>query len=134
MAIRRRFSWPLAIALVPAALGPWKDCAAQVARYQPQTPTISPYLNLARFDNGGLPNYFALVRPQLQQRQFNIQEQTLLRQQGRQIVTLQNEVQQGAAPPATTGTGSWFMTPGTQAKYLDTTHFYPAPSIRGPRR
>jgi hypothetical protein len=136
MGIRRRLSLPLALALVSAAFGfgPNQVGAAQVVRYQPQSPTVSPYLNLTRFNNGGLPNYFALVRPQLQQRQFNVQEQTLLRNQERQIIDLQNDVQRGLAAPAATGAASWFMTPGTQAKYLDTTRFYPEPSFRGRRR
>ena len=117
----------LAALLAVAWLAPCPVCSAQVARYQPQSPTVSPYLNLGRFNNGGLPNYYALVRPQIQQRQINLQEQSRLRQQERQLLTLQNEVQQGLAPAGPTGTGSWFMTPGKQAKFLDTTRFYPQP-------
>lgn len=108
--------------------------AAQVARYQPQTGTISPYLNLARFNGGGLPNYYALVRPQLQQRQINQQAQTVLLNQDRRLSRLQGEVQQGSITPSATGTGSWFMVPGKEAKFLNTTSFYPEPVFRGQRR
>ena len=51
-----------------------------------RTPTISPYLNLTRDDDfNGLPNYFALVRPQLQQEEIN-------RRQQRSIYSLNNDV------------------------------------------
>ncbi|QEG36019.1 hypothetical protein [Bythopirellula goksoeyrii] len=107
---------------------------AQVARYQPRTPTLSPYLNLGRFNGGGLPNYFALVRPQIRQREFNVQAETLARRQATEITQIQNEVQRDLIPTAATGTGSWFMTPGTQNEFLNTRSFYPEPLQRVPRR
>lgn len=107
------------------------SCFAQVARYQPRTSTVSPYLNLGRFNGGGLPNYFALVRPQIQQRQINVQSQALARRQATEITRLQNEVQQELVPAGMTGNGSWFMTQGTQSSYLRTGRFYPDPLIRG---
>ena len=106
-------------------------CLAQGARYQPRTPTISPYLNLTRFNDGGLPNYYALVRPQLQQQQFNAQARVLASAQQQEIGRLQRDVEGLAAPgAAVTGGGSWFMIPGTQSRFLDTTRYYPAPIIR----
>ena len=35
-------------------------------RYEPRTPTVSPYLNLLRTDPGGVPNYYSLVRPRVE--------------------------------------------------------------------
>lgn len=120
--------------LVGVLLALGQECSAQVARYQPQTSTISPYLNLNQFNFGGVPNYYALVRPQLQQQQFNRQQQLLNTSQGRVIYRLQNDVQRGLTPASATGSGSWFMAPGTQAKFLDSSHFYPEPNFRGIRR
>jgi len=109
-------------------------CHAQVARYQPRTPTISPYLNLTRFDNGGLPNYYSLVRPQLQQQRFNSQAQRTVNLQEQQINTLQAEVKTGATAPAATGGGSWFMQPAKQARFLDSSRYFPTPTRPRQRR
>lgn len=109
-------------------------CSAQVRRYQPRTPTLSPYLNLTLFNGGGLPNYYAYVRPELHQQALNEREQALTRQQGQTIQRLQNEIQRGTVPIAETGTGSWFMTLGTRTSYLDTTRYYPEVRVNRGRR
>lgn len=109
-------------------------CHAQVARYQPRTPTISPYLNLTRFDNGGLPNYYSLVRPQLNQQRFNTQAQRTVNFQEQQINTLQAEVNTGTNTPVITGGGSWFMQPATQTRFLDSSRYFPTPSRSAVRR
>ena len=98
---------------------------AQVRRYEPSTPTLSPYLGLTLFNNGGVPNYYAFVRPRQQQRSFNLQQQALAKQQAGEIQRLDNDVQRGIAPVAQTGTGSWFFTPGLRTSYLDTSEYYP---------
>lgn len=106
-----------------------ETCEAQVARYQPRTSTVSPYLNLGRFNGGGLPNYYALVRPQIQQRQFNTQAARVAQLQQAEIVSLQTQSNQGqglASPQGVqTGHNSWFMTPGTEHSFMNTSHFYP---------
>ncbi|RIK74243.1 MAG: hypothetical protein DCC67_16870 [Planctomycetota bacterium] len=89
----------------------------QIRRYRPASPTVSPYLNLLRNnDIGGLPNYYSLVRPQLQQQQFNTQQQQFNRQQmalsaqqSAAIGTLSTQLQPMTSP---TGKGSGFMTEG----------------------
>ena len=110
------------VVIVSAEIG-----AAQVRRFQPRSPTVSPYLNLTRFNNGAIPNYYSLVRPQLDQRQINLQEQEIRRRQAGQIAQLTNQVQQGLQPVAATGTGSGFMIQGTRSTFLDTSRFYPPP-------
>lgn len=111
-----------------------RESEAQVRRYQPQTPTVSPYLNLTRRNVGGLPNYYALVRPQIQQRQFNLQQRALnIRQQG-EITRLESEVQRKLDPATATGTGSWFMVPGNQTSFLNTSRYFPEPIRRAGRR
>lgn len=117
-------SWVVLAGLVIACCA--DRCQAQVARYQPRTSTVSPYLNLGRTNFGGLPNYYALVRPQIQQREFNTQAARVAQLQAMEISSLQSQVQQGLAPQGTaTGSSSWFMTPGMKHSFLDTSQFYP---------
>jgi hypothetical protein len=120
-----RAFWILLAGLV--AMGYAEKCEAQVARYQPRTSTVSPYLNLGRFNGGGLPNYYALVRPQLQQRQFNTQASQVAQLQAAEIASLQSQVKKGLSTPqgAQTGHNSWFMTPGTEHSFMNTSQFYP---------
>ena len=61
----------------------------QMLRYQPNSPTVSPYLNLTRFNNGGLPNYYSLVRPLSQQRALDTRETSLRQQQQNRIQQLE---------------------------------------------
>jgi hypothetical protein len=120
--------------LLAAIVGAFGACSASrcLAQYQPRRPTVSPYLNLTRFNDGGLPNYYALVRPQIQQQQFNAQARVLAGAQQQEIGRLQRDVDAGLAAPAaaTTGGGGWFMVPGVQSRFLDTTGYYPSPIIR----
>ena len=45
--------------------------AQQIPRYQPDRPTVSPYLNLLRSDVGPVTSYYGMVRPQLNQQAAN---------------------------------------------------------------
>lgn len=96
------------IALVAAA-----DARGQgMQRYQPSRPTVSPYMNLFRNNVGPLPNYYSLVRPQLNQLAFNDQVLAQQIQQNASLTLLQSQAgQQGVTP---TGKSSWFMTYGRQ--------------------
>jgi hypothetical protein len=106
---------------------------AQVRRYEPSRPTVSPYLNLFRnegFDNRSLPNYHALVRPLQQQYDTNQRQQRLLQQQSRALGQLNANVQSieereaAGQLVAPTGTGSWFGNPGTRSTFQNTSRFY----------
>lgn len=82
-------------------------------------PTVSPYTNLFRDEDiDSAPNYYAFVRPQLQQQERNQQQQ-------RQIQSLQRQVVRAAysAPAAAPTTGGM---PGTGhgSRYGDTGQFY----------
>ncbi len=123
----------LSLGLFLFCIGTDAVCSAQVRRYQPRTPTVSPYTDLVRFNNGSLPNYYAFVRPHVNQRAFNLQEQALRQRQAGALHRLQNDVQRGQQPAAPTGTSSWFMTPGSRSTYLDTSGYYPRTAI-GVRR
>ena len=101
----------------------------QPRRYQPATPTVSPYLNLTRSNVGGLPNYYSLVRPQLQQQAFNQQQLIVQAQQSAAVNRLRGELQQPLTP---TGKASGFMTfSPTGAAYMRAAPYYPqATSVR----
>ena len=80
----------------------------------PDTPTVSPYLNLFREESAdAAPNYFAFVRPQIQQ-------QAALREQQQQLRTLERQVRQASiGAPATAGGRS-----SQAARYGDTGRYY----------
>lgn len=108
----------LALALVADA------AHCQVQRYQPSTPTVSPYLNLTRTNLSGLPNYYSLVRPQLNQRAFNQQQLQTQARQAQTLDQLRADVQGSLTP---TGKNAGFMTLGQSGAFLDTTRYYPSP-------
>mgnify|MGYP003501423407 CR=1 FL=1 len=114
----------LIMAVVWLASAGAEESHAQVRRYTPNTPTISPYLNLTRNNGGGLPNYYSLVRPQMQQQDFDRQQVAQQQTQGQKIMTLQDEVQAGLTP---TGKNAGFMNFGTRHRFGDTTGRYPQP-------
>ncbi len=82
-------------------------------RYQPARPTVSPYLNLFRNNTGPLPNYYSLVRPQINQQAFNTQVAAQQAQQTSALNLLESQSGQVAATP--TGKSGWFMTYGRQS-------------------
>ncbi len=92
-------------------------------RYRPQRPTVSPYLNLLRNDNGPVPNYYSLVRPQLNQQAFDNRIASAARLQSLSIQKLEDIAERGATGP--TGTGS---------VYRNLSHFYPAKQATSPYR
>ncbi len=106
--------------------------AQELRRYQPSSPTVSPYLNLGRFNAGGLPNYYSLVRPLNRQQQINQQADRLQRQQSISLQQLQHEAmtRQLQVPQVRTGTASRFFNSGSRAVYRDTRQFYPAVNLR----
>jgi hypothetical protein len=63
---------------------------AQARRYRPSRPTVSPYLNLLRPDVGPLPNYHALVRPQLEQQITNKEIAAALEANSKRLQFLQS--------------------------------------------
>jgi hypothetical protein len=115
---------------------------AQVRRYEPSRPTVSPYLNLFRqneFDQV-LPNYHALVRPLQRQQEVNQQQQRILQQQSQALGQLQRNVaaveQRQAEGPlvAPTGQGSWFNRPSNRATFLNSSRYYSQSNANRGRR
>src|SRR5262245_2231253 len=106
----------------PIQAGPQQPMQRQIKPFNTvyREPTISPYLNLYREekDSDGAPNYFAFVRPQLDQIEAN-------RAQQREIQTLERQVQtrgRKVMPAQYQAAGA----PGrsTPARYMDTAQFY----------
>ena len=89
--------------------------AQDIPRYSPNRPTVSPYLNLLRTDSGGVPNYYGLVRPQLNQQAFDRQISNTARSQNLAIQKLSTVSELRSTGP--TGTGSVFK---------NLSHFYPS--------
>ena len=95
------------------------------AGYAPE-PTVSPYLNLFREDLDGSSdlNYNTLVRPMLQQQQFNQQLQ-------RQSLELNRRLQAMAAQSDFNPQGSKSQYPtGHQTVFMYYGHYYPSANAR----
>jgi len=83
------------------------SCFGQSAqRYRPQRPTISPYVNLLRNDTGPVPNYYSLVRPQLDQQAWDNESSRFAQSSDLAIRQLNTIVDRREMRP--TGTGSVF--------------------------
>jgi hypothetical protein len=94
-------------------------------RYQPSRPTISPYLNLLRRNAGPIPNYYSLVRPQLQQLDTNQRQQAFNSRQQDAVRSLDRQVLRIAeSPAAPTGTGAVFR---------NYSNYYPSLGQQAPR-
>lgn len=79
------------------------------------SPTVSPYLNLFREEQGAtdpVPSYYTFVRPQLEQ-------QASYQQQQREIEQIRRQMQGGTSTAQRPTYGV-----GTQARYFDTAQFY----------
>jgi hypothetical protein len=102
--------------LAPSASWGQAPVAPPPGRYQPSRPTISPYLNLLRRNEGPLPNYHSLVRPQLQQLDTNRRQQAINAQNQGELQNLNRQVLTiSESPAASTGTG---------AVYRNYSHYY----------
>jgi len=94
--------------------------AARPTYYTPRRPTLSPYLELTRPQQGPLPNYHQFVRPRQQVlREFQQNEQ--------QIRLLQREINQQQQQSPTTGrvAPSSAAPTGGGATFFNYSHFYP---------
>src|SRR5438105_7533804 len=86
-----RFAAVLMIAIVfsGTAFGQARGHGAapsQVPRYTPQSPTVSPYLNLFNRNGGdAISNYYGLVRPLDRQQRFNESQSQTVANQGQQL-------------------------------------------------
>jgi hypothetical protein len=79
-------------------------------------PTISPYMHLDRDEDEipGIPNYFAFVRPQMEQLQANRMRQSEIRH-------LRGVLQNMSAPPSQAARS---LGTTTSARFMDTAQFY----------
>jgi len=127
---KHRNCWLIAF----VAVGCWLDAVvvghAQVRRYEPSRPTVSPYLNLFRDQTGILPNYQALVRPQLLQNETNQRQRAINQRGAAEALNLQAQlydIQQRQAAElqmSPTGKNAWFQRPSQRNQFMNTSRFY----------
>ncbi len=89
------------------------------SRYSPSRPTISPWLYLPRGGTGGVPSYYAWVRPQ-----FDLQRREQLIDG--EIQSMQGQILR----EPTRGAGA----PSSAASYFNYGHFYPQGGAGGGQR
>lgn len=113
----------LTLLLSAVAVEAYAQGGPSQSRFVPARPTISPYLYLSRGTVGGVPSYYAWVRPRFElERQMN-QVNQQLNFLDRQILLEQqmNQVQQGQLDAKYQAVGS----PSTAATFMNFSHFYP---------
>lgn len=116
------------LALLVASLCLTECFSQSVQRYQPATPTLSPYLNLLG-RQGVLPNYYALVRPLERQQQFNQQSLDFRRQQEITNQALERQFAQPSTINPTGSAGGFFIQSPTSSGFLNTSHFFQQPTV-----
>ncbi len=127
---KHRISWLIASAAAGIWLGATAASNAQVQRYEPTRPTVSPYLNLFRDQTGILPNYQALVRPLQLQNDINQQQRQTNQRSAEAAANLQAEIyglqqrQAAELQMAPTGKQSWFQRPSQRNQFMNTSRFY----------
>jgi hypothetical protein len=108
----------------PSSLGLSSGASSKPFSTYSPAPTVSPYLNLFRedFDGNSDLNYNTLVRPMLQQQQFNEQMQ-------RQSIEIAKRLQSLAAQADFNPQGSESQYPtGHKTVFNYLGHYYPAPA------
>lgn len=113
----------ISTALIASMLYLSAESCAQPPRYRPQRPTVSPYLNLLRNDDAGVPNYYSLVRPQLDQLSYHRSVTKFAQSTDLAIRDLTSIA--GKTETGPTGTGG---------VYNNLSHFYPAKRAATRRR
>jgi hypothetical protein len=106
----------------PIQAGPQQPIQRQLKPFHTiyRDPTVSPYLNLYREENDseGAPNYFAFVRPELEQIEANRTASRKIQQLSRQMqVRQQPTTGPQFQPTAASGRSA-------PARYMDTAQFY----------
>ena len=130
MKIFPRNQWLVACVALGLWLGGAVASNAQVRRYEPSRPTVSPYLNLFRERRGVLPNYYTLVRPFERQYETNRMQQQIIDQQSQAVDRLQGEVYDLQQRQATelnmtpTGKSGWFLRPSNRNQFMNTSRYY----------
>ncbi len=93
-------------------------------RYRPATPTLSPYMDLLRFNDGMLPNYHTFVRPKQEYRRTVQRQDIAIRNQAARIGALGQQVNRIEYHPAIRPTGA-------AGGYMNYSHYY---QMRSPLR
>lgn len=137
MSSNRLRLWVIATLALAAMLLDVKGGDAQVRRYQPNRPTVSPYLNLFRPNNNVIPNYQSLVRPEQDALRFRQEQLRYDRQQTQALNQLRTNMQVMQQPAVTselvapTGKGAWFNRQGPST-FQNTSRFYQQSGVSEP--
>ena len=93
----------------------------RIPRYEPQTPTTSPYLSF--FNPGGaVSSYYTIIRPLNRQRAINTQQDQRLQAQNLRIDQFQTDLEEPTIRP--TGQSSWFNQGSQTGYYRNRSHYY----------
>jgi hypothetical protein len=98
--------------------------------YASRRPAVSPWVSLYQSSNGGVNNYFGMIRPRQQMLQFTDQtmqfattQRALDRQAGQQFTQLEQAIQLGLLQQRPTSTVT--RVPARAASFMDYSRFYP---------
>jgi hypothetical protein len=99
--------------------------ASQIPRYTPQSPTVSPYINLLNRNGSPASNYYGLIRPLERQQAINATQTQQAETQEQQINSVKNQDESFAQPKIKpTGTAGWFQNMGPTSPFQQTSHYY----------
>lgn len=142
-----KLRWIALILLLLAVAGPAQaqggrssnsKSASQVPRYTPQSPTISPYLNLLSRNGSVAGNYYGIVRPLQRQQRINERTKQEATEQDQKLQSLAAKQRMAFDQPniKPTGTAGWFHEYGQVPPYQRTDHYYSQWDTNGgaPRR
>lgn len=127
----------LAIAVVSPAYGQGgrSQPASQVPRYAPQSPTVSPYINLLNRNGSAASNYYGLIRPLERQQTINATQSQQAESQEQQIKAVKDQQQDFEQPKVKpTGTAGWFQNLGPTSPFQQSSHYYGQWPTRGQRK
>ena len=102
------------------------NIAFSIDNYLYNRPTVSPYLNLSRTNSGSfLPNYHALVRPELQRREQAARQTAHIARNARQLQQVQRDLRQTQDRQRRMG-----LVTGHPTRFMSYLHYYPQPRAR----
>ncbi len=115
----RRFNRTLATVLLTCgAICSHSASAQSPMSYEPQSPTVSPWLGLWRQNTGALDNYHTFVQPQMELNRTLQMQNSALTRQAAGLQSLHNEIMQPQ------GNQSGMMPTGQGSTFMNYSHYY----------
>ena len=107
----------LGVALLAWVISTDSAPGQSASRFQPSSPTLSPWLNLYQDSQGPLDNYHSYVRPQMELRDTLSQQRTINQTTSQDLRTLRDSAAGPSKDPRVRATG-------TRAGYMSYSHYY----------